>query len=192
MKYQVTVFSNEIKCLSYIMAKKDLRHYLNGIHINAKAARLEATNGIAAMRLDISELVHDLGDGVENVVLPIEVVDYIVKNYKKHGTEILLQIDAEEGTVKIDMVTLPLMDMRGYQYPDLKRVYPAENEEFTREIKDLGFNTANITDYGKAINALNKAKFTIFAPDMFSTASGRQCAYCKVNNAEYLLMLCRK
>ena len=77
MKYQVTVFSNEIKCLSYIMAQKDLRFYLNGIHINAKSARLEATNGFAAMRIDIAGRVNDLGEGVENVVLPLMVVDFI-------------------------------------------------------------------------------------------------------------------
>ena len=189
MKYQVTVFSNEIKALSYIMAKKDLRFYLNGIHINAKAARLEATNGFAAMRIDIAERVHDLGEGVENVVLQPEAIDYIVKNYKK-ADELLLQIDTDEGTVKIGMIRLPLYDMGGYQYPNLNRVYPAENEEFTREIKCLGFQAAAIADYGKAINALNKAKLTIFAPDMFDK-NGQQCAYCVVNNAQYLLMGCR-
>nr|DAI43018.1 MAG TPA: DNA polymerase III, beta subunit [Caudoviricetes sp.] len=190
MKYQVTVFSNEIKCLSYIMAQKDLRFYLNGIHINAKSARLEATNGFAAMRIDIAGRVNDLGEGVENVVLPLMVVDFIVKNYRKHGTELLLEIDTDKNNVTIDLIPLPLCNMDGVQYPDLNRVYPVENEEFTREIKCFGFNTALINDYGKAINALNKSKLTIFAPDMFDK-NGQQCAYCVVNNCDYVLMGCR-
>ena len=102
-----------------------------------------------------------------------------------------MQIDTNEGTIKIGHIRLPLYDMDGMQYPDLNRVYPAENEEFTREIKCLGFQAAAIADYGKAINALNKAKLTIFAPDMFDNRSGQQCAYCVVDNAQYLLMGCR-
>ena len=188
MNYQITINYNDLKALSYIAAKKDVRDYLHGVHINIEDGYLEASNGAHAMRIKLSPPT--CPPGVKNIILTNDNVGFILKSCKSPNGLVSLTIDTDANTVQTNGVTLPLYAAVDIQYPQFSRVFPKADEVFTREMTAWGFDTGLLAAYGKALKVLFKNDLPVFAPEFFGKYL-HQCAYCAIGSMEYVIMGCR-
>lgn len=74
-KIDIKIATAFLEAMIPAAATKDRRYYLNGVHLNAEAKRLESTNGYCAVMVD-----YPLPDALDkNIILPIKFVIDIVK-----------------------------------------------------------------------------------------------------------------
>ena len=102
---------------------KDFRSHLNGVHLNAKDKKLEATDGYAALTIN-----YPLPDELaENIILPVAFVADCVKVAKAAKQNfVTIEYNPEDGSLKTALHnSVVLRD----QFPKLERVFPNQYDQ---------------------------------------------------------------
>lgn len=122
---KVSVQRNQILAATHVMAKKDIRHYLNGvcIEITPKTVSVSATDGHIAF-LSKNEIETEMDTDFVQIILPIEVIQ-AAKNVDKDENWIL-EFDDKAGIGKL--ADVPFTAISG-RFPDIQRVIPKQNAD---------------------------------------------------------------
>ena len=150
-----TVLRKQLKALSRFSAIKDIRYYLQGIHVvqNNRGTYLESTNGHILGRLLIDS------DYVENnskVIIPLDAVKALSATGKK-GNEILhFTVDGQKITViEPDNSTRVFSATEGF-FPDTDRIIPLMVKE--EDIKPSSYNISYLMAFYDADTDLRGSK----------------------------------
>ena len=103
--------------------KKDFRSYLNGVHLNAKAKKLEATDGHVALIIN-----YPLPDELaENIILPVSFVADCVKVAKAAKQNfVTIEYNPTDGSLKTALHnSVVLRD----KFPKLERIFPNQYDQ---------------------------------------------------------------
>jgi DNA polymerase III sliding clamp (beta) subunit (PCNA family) len=121
---QFTIQRKQLKGLGRFAATKDIRYYLNGLHVvqNNRGTYIEATNGHMLGRLLIDETpVATPG----SVILPFESVKSLAATGKKGNESLCFTVDGVKVTViNPDSTSLVFQRVEG-MFPDCDRVVPS-------------------------------------------------------------------
>ena len=122
MKIYTTL--SALKAINLLSADKDIRYYLNGVHVTATATatRLTATDG-HALGIHQSEQQNEGVDFVE-MIIPNDVIKLIKSASKNVDTVV---IDTEDGiTGTIGAITGAAVSFKAIdgKFPDVQRVMP--------------------------------------------------------------------
>ena len=120
---QFSILRKQLKGLGRLAATKDIRYYLNGLHVvqNNRGTYIEATNGHMLGRLLIDETpVATPG----SVILPLESVKSLAATGKKGNESLCFTVDG----VKVSVITatgetMIFQAVEG-KFPDCDRVVP--------------------------------------------------------------------
>ena len=120
---QFSILRKQLKGLGRIAATKDIRYYLNGIHVvqNNRGTYIEATNGHMLGRLLVDETpIANPG----SVILPLESVKSLAATGKKGNESLCFTVDG----VKVSVITatgetMIFQAIEG-KFPDCDRVVP--------------------------------------------------------------------
>ena len=150
-----TVLRKQLKALSRFSAIKDIRYYLQGIHVvqNNRGTYLESINGHILGRLLIDS------DYVENnskVIIPLDAVKALSATGKK-GNEILhFTVEGQKITViEPDNSTRVFSATEGF-FPDTDRIIPMMVKE--EEIKPSSYNISYLMAFYDADTDLRGSK----------------------------------
>lgn len=126
---QITIQQNELKAVSYAMAVKDIRHYLNGVLVETNGAetRLVACDGHrlhAVVSFDKDALVSD----PVQIILPDSFVKTLLKaKFGKYGKGVFtLTIDGDKVSCALPDGTETICKGLDGKFPDYSRVIPAK------------------------------------------------------------------
>ena len=102
---------------------KDLRSYLNGVHLNAKDKKLEATDGYAALTIN-----YPLPDELaENIILPVAFVADCVKVAKAAKQNfVTIEYNPKDGSLKTALHNSVVLRN---QFPKLERIFPNQYDQ---------------------------------------------------------------
>ena len=150
-----TVLRKQLKAMSRFSAIKDIRYYLQGIHVvqNNRGTYLESTNGHMLGRLLIDS------DYVENnskVIIPLDAVKALSATGKK-GNEILhFTVEGQKITViEPDNSTRVFSATEGF-FPDTDRIIPLMVKE--EDIKPSSYNISYLMAFYDADTDLRGIK----------------------------------
>jgi hypothetical protein len=122
-----------LACATHFMAVNDIRHYLNGLHIQVhlKGVRVEATNGHVLARLD---LVDDF-TVIEGDVPPDSIVNLPkaciseLRRVGNKGKDVTLTYDGDEVRLRIaGSKVIHVCDLVDGTFPDADKVIPKYKE----------------------------------------------------------------
>ena len=102
---------------------KDFRSYLNGVHLNAKDKKLEATDGYVALTIN-----YPLPDELEeNIILPVTFVVDCVKVAKAAKQNfVTIEYTPKDGSLKTALHnSVVLLN----QFPKLERIFPNQYDQ---------------------------------------------------------------
>ena len=102
---------------------KEFRSYLNGVHLNAKDKKLEATNGYVALTIN-----YPLPDELEeNIILPVTFVVDCVKVAKAAKQNfVTIEYNPKDGSLKTALQnSVVLLN----QFPKLERIFPNQYDQ---------------------------------------------------------------
>jgi DNA polymerase III subunit beta len=120
---QFSILRKQLKGMSRLAATKDIRYYLNGIHVvqNNRGTYIEATNGHMLGRLLIDETpIANPG----SVILPLESVKSLAATGKKGSETLCFTVDGVKVTViNPDSTSMVFQRVEG-TFPDCDRVVP--------------------------------------------------------------------
>jgi len=120
---QFSILRKQLKGMSRIAATKDIRYYLNGLHVvqNNRGTYIEATNGHMLGRLLIDETP------IANpcsVILPLDSVKSLAATGKKGNESLCFTVDGVKITViNPDSTSMVFQAVEG-KFPDCDRVVP--------------------------------------------------------------------
>ena len=102
---------------------KDFRYYLNGVHLNAKDKKLEATDGYAALTIN-----YPLPDELaENIILPVAFVADCVKVAKAAKRNfVTIEYNPKDGSLKTALHNSVVLRN---QFPKLDRIFPNQYDQ---------------------------------------------------------------
>ena len=127
---QIKIKQNELKAVSYAMAVKDIRHYLNGVLVETNGAetRLVACDGHrlhAVVSFDNDALIVD----PVQIILPNTFVKTLLKaKFGKHASDrgqFTLNIDGDKVSCAMPDGTETMCKGLEGKFPDYSRVIPA-------------------------------------------------------------------
>jgi len=150
-----TVLRKQLKALSRFSAIKDIRYYLQGIHVvqNNRGTYLESTNGHILGRLLID------GDYVENhskVIIPLDAVKALSATGKK-GNEILhFTVEGQKITVIEPDNSTRVFSATDGCFPDTDRIIPMIVKE--EDIKPSSYNISYLMAFYDADTDLRGSK----------------------------------
>ena len=102
---------------------KNFRSYLNGVHLNAKDKKLEATDGHVALTIN-----YPLPDELaENIILPVAFVADCVKvaNAAKQNF-VTIEYNQKDGSLKTALHNSVVLRN---QFPKLERIFPNQYDQ---------------------------------------------------------------
>lgn len=102
---------------------KEIRSYLNGVHLNAKDKKLEATDGYAALTIN-----YPLPDELaENIILPVAFVADCVKVAKAAKQNfVTIEYNPKDGSLKTALHNSVVLRN---QFPKLERIFPNQYDQ---------------------------------------------------------------
>ena len=102
---------------------KDFRFYLNGVHLNAKDKKLEATDGYAALTIN-----YPLPDELaENIILPVAFVADCVKIAKAANQNfVTIEYNPKDGSLKNALHNSVVLQN---QFPKIERIFPNQYDQ---------------------------------------------------------------
>jgi hypothetical protein len=120
---QFTIQRKQLKAMSRLAATKDMRIYLNGLHVvqNNRGTYIEATNGHMLGRLLIDETP------IANpcsVILPLESVKTLAATGKKGNESLCFTVDGVKVSVITAMSETMIFQALEGTFPDCDRVVP--------------------------------------------------------------------
>ena len=106
-----------------VAPKKEFRFYLNGVHLNAKAKKLEATDGHVALTIN-----YPLPDELaENIILPVAFVADCVKVAKAAKQNfVTIEYNPTDGSLKTALHNSVVLQN---QFPKLERIFPNQYDQ---------------------------------------------------------------
>lgn len=143
-----SILKKELKAISRFAAIKDIRHYLQGIHVvqNNRGTYLEATNGHMLGRL----LILDVPMPEASIIIPLEAVKTLCTTAKS-GDNGFLHFEVEG--VKISVIdgvnTYTFQAVEG-TFPDCDRVVPLQLKK--EEEAPSGYNPEYLMAFQQAAN----------------------------------------
>jgi len=153
MKFKIQ--RKQLKALSRFSAIKDIRYYLQGIHVvqNNRGTYLEATNGHVLGRLLIDQTPVD---GEDSVIIPNDALKILAATGKK-GNEILhFTVDGIKITViEPDNSTRVFSAVEGC-FPDTDRIIPLMVKD--DDIKPSSYNITYLMAFYDADSDLKGSK----------------------------------
>jgi hypothetical protein len=150
-----TVLRKQLKAMSRFSAIKDIRYYLQGIHVvqNNRGTYLESTNGHILGRLLIDS------DYVENnskVIIPLDAVKALSATGKK-GNEILhFTVEGQKITVIEPDNSTRVFSATDGCFPDTDRIIPMMVKE--EDIKPSSYNISYLMAFYDADTDLRGSK----------------------------------
>lgn len=120
---QFTIQRKQLKGMSRLAATKDIRYYLNGLHVvqNNRGTYIEATNGHMLGRLLIDETpIATPG----SVILPLESVKSLAATGKKGNESLCFTVDGVKVTVINPQGETMIFQRIEGTFPDCDRVVP--------------------------------------------------------------------
>lgn len=129
---QFSILRKQLKAMSRLAATKDIRYYLQGLHIvqNNRGTYIEATNGHILGRLLIDETP------VANpcsVILPLESVKSLGATGKKGNESLCFTVDGVKVSVITAMSETMIFQALEGNFPDCDRVIPKITSESSVE-----------------------------------------------------------
>lgn len=120
---QFSILRKQLKAMSRLAATKDIRYYLNGLHVvqNNRGTYIEATNGHMLGRLLIDETP------IANpcsVILPLESVKSLAATGKKGNESLCFTVDGVKVSVITAMSETMIFQALEGTFPDCDRVVP--------------------------------------------------------------------
>ena len=102
---------------------KNFRSYLNGVHLNAKDKKLEATDGYVALTIN-----YPLPDELaENIILPVAFVVDCVKVAKAAKQNfVTIEYNPKDGSLKTALHNSVVLRN---QFPKLERIFPNQYDQ---------------------------------------------------------------
>lgn len=161
MQFDAKRFITAIKFASHFVAKKDIRHYLNGVLIEftAHGCTMVATTGQVLCAVDVAG-----GDcaGLDNWILPIaSLLDVFGKC--KSGDILICKIDDKTLRFTHGAIVLDITRIDGV-YPEWRRVVPKWSDYCTTEMPNL--NAADIATLGKALALVTQSIKGVFGVEI--------------------------
>lgn len=122
---QITIHQNELKAVSYAMAVKDIRYYLNGLLIESNGAetRLVATDGHrlhAVVSFDKDALIVD----PVQIILPASFVKTLLKAKLRKGESFNININGNKASCALPDGTEVVCNGIDGKFPGYLRVIP--------------------------------------------------------------------
>lgn len=122
---QITIHQNELKAVSYAMAVKDIRYYLNGLLIESNGAetRLVATDGHrlhAVVSFDKDALIVD----PVQIILPASFVKTLLKAKLRKGESFNININGNKASCALPDGTEVVCSGIDGKFPGYLRVIP--------------------------------------------------------------------
>jgi len=129
---QFSIQRKQLKGMSRLAATKDIRYYLNGLHVvqNNRGTYIEATNGHMLGRLLVDETpVATPG----SVILPFESVKSLAATGKKGNESLCFTVDGVKITIiNPDSTSMVFQRVEG-MFPDCDRVVPTVTSDSSIE-----------------------------------------------------------
>ena len=151
---QFTIDQNSLNALLVLAAKKDIRYYLNGLHIEftPEFTRVIACDG---HKLGIyQKAVDSFNIGCGSITIPREVIENLPKNA---GLLEFAQFDANLWQLTAGSVSLKFAPCDS-KYPDFRRVVDQANKTSGEA---AGFNLNYLNEFEKCGNLLAGRKIKI-------------------------------
>lgn len=152
-----------LKMATYFSATKDLRYFLNGVHITKKdgVVTVESTCGHTAFQTKDVENDHVAGDDID-LIIPIEDVKLALRLDKK---EDLILSGNKLGRFEFEPIEA--------KYPNFEEFVIKNDEKHALSV--FGFNPEYIGNIGKAIKSTGRYGFETRMK--FATEQGMLQAY---------------
>jgi len=154
---QFSILRKQLKAMSRIAATKDIRYYLNGLHVvqDNRGTYIEATNGHMLGRLLIDETP------IANpcsVILPFESVKTLSATGKKGNETVCFTVDGVKITViNPDSTSMVFQRVEG-TFPDCDRVVPKLTSD--SGLEPSTYNPEYIQAFADCANDLRGCKTT--------------------------------
>lgn len=164
---------NAIKAASYMAAKKDVRYYLNGVHIVKEdgIVTVESSNGHTAFQCKNDNL---------NIIIPNDDINTILKL----GKDLVIKDGKVNGVFKFDVID--------GNFPDLDRVIP-KSGEYGPVVTNGCMNFSYLEAISKSIKAINGSSKEAggnieFIPKHGTNEVSSYRITCKVDGPVWVLM----
>jgi hypothetical protein len=121
---QFSIQRKQLKAMSRLAATKDMRIYLNGLHVvqNNRGTYIEATNGHMLGRLLVDETPIATPC---SVILPLESVKSLAATGKKGNESLCFTVDGVKVSVITAMSETMIFQALEGNFPDCDRVVPS-------------------------------------------------------------------
>lgn len=154
-----------LKALLTVAAKKDVRYYLNGVHVvyvDGQTIKLEASDGHIALRLTLNG-THGIAPDTDVILCGVKLRN-VLKMFSDRD-DVTLSVDSE-GVAKLGGFEIGTIDGR---YPDLSRVI---DRAFTGGRDDvIGLNFTLLETLCKACKTVMKSEKFPVGKFQFRSAS---------------------
>lgn len=148
-KIDIKIATAFLEAMIPAAATKDHRYYLNGVHLNSEAKRLESTDGCCALMVD-----YPLPDALDkNIILPIKFVIDIVK-IAKASAQTFITITYNPDDKSLATATHLSKTVDG-KYPPIDKALPAY---YSDAKPTTPIDTKFIEVFSKAMKPLMTAK----------------------------------
>ena len=120
---KIKIATVHLTAMLAVAPTKDFRSYLNGVHLNAKDKKLEATDGYAALTIN-----YPLPDELEeNIILPVAFVADCVKVAKAAKLNfVTIEYNPKDGSLKTALHNSVVLRN---QFPKLERIFPNQYDQ---------------------------------------------------------------
>ena len=151
--YQFAIDQNSLNAMLILAAKKDIRYYLNGLHIEfaPEFTRVVACDG---HKLGIYQAAAPDNRGYGSLTIPRDVIENLPKNA---GFLEFTQLDANLWQLTAGSVSLKFAPCDS-KYPDFRRVVDQANKTSGEA---AGFNLNYLNEFEKCGNLLAGSKLKI-------------------------------
>ena len=157
---------------------KELRYYLNGVHLNAKDKKLEATDGHVALTINY-QLPDELA---ENIILPATFVADCVKVAKAAKQNfVTIEYNQTDGSLK---TALHNSEVLRNQFPKLERIFPNQYDKPSCFIDTKFINMFH--NVMKPLVAVFKSP-SVWKP-MYGLSNGNICAVMQWKDISFIAM----
>ena len=139
-----TITIKEYKSLQLVKVKKDVRYYLNGLHLNIPEKRIESSNGHRLLRINNIQVEGE--DDSKSYIINTDI--------KAPPKTLLIRFKIDMGEVSIDFIneinqTIMTINpkVEDGNFPNTDRVIPDTN--LPVEVNHIAFNPMYVADVAK-------------------------------------------
>jgi len=174
---------NQLKAAAIISATKDVRYYLNGVHIfrdNEGHIWLEASDGHTAMRAPVMpEFIKSNTQEPFDIIVPIEVVKMVTKNLD----HVVLDVD---DLCFSDSIKFKPIDGR---YPDMGRVLNQNQMSRNKPAEEFGLSAELVIQVMKAVSFVaDKGSKEAKWPALWQVKANNEPVLIKTNGVKFVIM----